>query len=216
MDELAWDDNEIDKRRSYKHPVIQYECEQRMKLFKELIHSKPDYKVLELAAGDGHFSVHLNKLTFLKVSDSSRKMLSRNPFKEEAEIIGLPDIPIEEKSYDIIFIANILHHLEDEKSALVNASQVAKQYIYIIEPNRYNPFNFLIGILKRNERKSLRYSKSYLDHIFNDLGLVIYHYDRVGFFPPNSAPKSWMNFYYRFKYFVPRLFLFDHIYVLKV
>lgn len=214
MGDISWSEESINTRKYFQDKIISYTCLIRLKpifdFFKNEAHS-----VLEIAAGDGHYTNHLAKSFSLQVADISEKMLKNNPLKENAVITGLPHTSFKDKSYDIVFVSNVLHHLEDENAAIIECKRIAKKYLVIIEPNRLNPFNFLVGLLIKNERKSLLYSKKYLDKKFYNSNLKILYYNRFGFLPPNNTPNMIFNL---FKWLENRVFCFglDHVYILSV
>ena len=77
----------------------------------------------------------------------------------------------------------------DKIKALNEMRRVSRNKVVIYEPYRNNPFNFLFGLIVKEERESLKFSKTYLKTLFMKSGMDIVNMRIEGCILPNKAPK---------------------------
>lgn len=181
------------KRRSPYHPCVQALFKPRAKYLKSLSNDAKD-SILEIGSGNGYLSVYLEeKFNDVLASDLSEEMLKHNPCQKKLKA-SATDLPLEDDSFDIVTCSHLLHHLNDndKKKALNEMRRVSRNKVVVYEPYRNNPFNFLFGLIVKEERESLKFSKTYLKTLFMNTGLKIENIRIEGCILPNKAPKFWI------------------------
>lgn len=131
--------------RSYVTPKINF-------IGKTVSLKNPDIKILDVGSGNGTFSLYFKEYTnSITCVDYSFNLLKNNPvnFKVLASVYNLP---IKDNYFDIVFEANLLHHLDNPEEAIREMLRCSSKYLIFIEPNRYNPFMFFFGLLVSSER----------------------------------------------------------------
>jgi len=154
-----------------------------------------DKSMLDVGCGNGTFMHYLASLPGCKVSgiDMSEAMLSKNTMGDLVR--GTADsLPFREKSFDLVFEANILHHADDPEKILREMHRVAKKYVVLIEPNRCNPVMFLFSLLNRIERGGLRSSKKYIRNLVNRASLRLIYITSQGLITQNNTPSCLIPF----------------------
>jgi SAM-dependent methyltransferase len=180
-------------RRSPFHACVKALFEPRADYLLELANCASD-SVLEIGAGNGYLSVYLEKrFKNLLVSDYSEEMLMHNPCKKKLQA-SATNLPLEESSFDIVTCSHLLHHLNDNDKvkALEEMKRVSRNKVVVYEPFRNNPLNFLFGLVVKEERESLKFSKTYLENLFLKSGMKIEHIRVEGCILPNKAPQFWV------------------------
>ncbi len=210
-----WDSRS--KRRSPSHPAVQAFALPKIELLRQrltlLTEDKPS--LLEIGAGNGYFSVVLDEYFSLTCTDFSENMLQMNPVAEEQkQTCDAEDIPFDDNSFDVVFCANLLHHLEDPRLAVNEMKRVAKHYVCLIEPNILNPAMFLFGLLKKEEHGSLKFTPSYMRRLLKASGLEVDTLLQHGSIVPNKTPSGLLPFLNYVN--VPFLFGLYHIAVCRV
>ena len=180
-------------RRSPFHPCVRALFESRAIYLKSLSNDAKD-SILEIGSGNGYLSVYLEEnFNDVLVSDLSEEMLKHNPCKNKLKA-SATDLPLDDNSFNIVTCSHLLHHLIDcdKIQALNEMRRVAKNKVVIYEPYRNNPFNFLFGLIVKEERESLKFSKTYLKKLFMKSGMDIGNMRIEGCILPNKAPKFWI------------------------
>lgn len=181
------------KRRSPFHPCVRALFEPRAKyLYNITNHEKAS--ILEIGAGNGYLSAYLEEnFNDVLVSDLSEEMLKHNPCKNKLKA-SATDLPLDDNSFDIVTCSHLLHHLSDcdKIQALNEMKRVSRNKVVVYEPYRNNPFNFLFGLIVKEERESLKFSKTYLNKLFINTGMKIENTRIEGCILPNKAPKFWI------------------------
>jgi len=54
-------------------------------------------------------------------------------------------LPFGDRSFDVVFEANLLHHVEDRTEVVREMARVSRRWVILIEPNRYNPLMLAFG-----------------------------------------------------------------------
>lgn len=181
------------KRRTPFHPCVRALFEPRAKYLQSISDDAKD-SILEIGSGNGYLSVYLEeKFNDVLVSDLSEEMLKHNPCKKKLKA-SATDLPLDDDSFDIVTCSHLLHHLNDNDKiqALNEMRRVAKNKVVIYEPYRNNPFNFLFGLIVKEERESLKFTKTYLKTLFMKSGMDIGNMRIEGCILPNKAPKFWI------------------------
>lgn len=201
----------IGERRPPTHPVIQ--TYSRRKLDVVLQNLGLDYEkskdgkrctLLEVGAGNGFFSLALAEHFDLKCLDFSQRMLQLHPFEENRKVVGdVCRLPFGDKSFDIVFCANLLHHIENPQQALSEMARVASRRVVVIEPNARNPFMALFGLIVPEERGTLRFTRGFLSKIAERAGLNSQFLITHGTILPNKTPSVLLPLFAIFDHAIP-------------
>ncbi|PLX13404.1 MAG: hypothetical protein C0598_03685 [Marinilabiliales bacterium] len=118
----------------------------------KVISSIPDdvNSILDVGCGNGIITNVLGKNYDVTAVDRSEEALS---FVETNKINSSADnIPLEDKSFDMVFSSELLEHLPDEVlvGTIEEIKRLSKKYIFITVPNAENPDKLLIKCPKCN------------------------------------------------------------------
>lgn len=184
-----WENQKRSQRRSPKHPVVKAFVLPKIKFITRNINISQKTNLLDVGCGNGFFTYYLAKLINVTGLDFSKQMLKINPHHKliqgEAE-----NLPFNNDSFDIVFCSDLLHHLNEPIKVIVEMRRVAKNYVIISEPNRNNPLMFLFGLIKKEERGSLKFTKEYLNRICKKQDLKPIRSLTSGLIYPNKTPNN--------------------------
>jgi ubiquinone/menaquinone biosynthesis C-methylase UbiE len=115
-----------------------------------------DAKILEVGVGTGVYATRLvataSKLIGL---DYSQGMVTKARNKELETVLGnAHNLPFGGGVFDVCFMVDVLHHVEDPIAMLNECSRVLKNngHLLIAEPNFTNPWVFIYHKIKKYER----------------------------------------------------------------
>lgn len=181
-----WTEERANSRRDARHPIIQDCAKRRIHYVLNKITSSST--CLELGAGDGFFSLPLSEHFQLTVTDASEGMLNKNPYTTNAKIMDAAKLSFDNESFEVLFEANMLHHVLDEKKIVQEMQRVSSRYIIILEPNPFNPLTLLLGLLLKDERKSLSFTKNFVRKLFSHPEWECISAQSYGLLPMNRCP----------------------------
>ena len=165
-----------------------------------------DAKILEVGAGNGQYSLILNKRGFKNTitSDISLKGLaaakrhSKNKGKNKGEFIvsDSESIPFEDNTFDVVFLTASLHHFPDPQKAISEMKRCVKKggvVIVAVEPNSWyyyivRPVAKLLKIRRIDRSKNSfsigdeetkGFSMRKLKRYFSEAGLDVLNVQRV-------------------------------------
>ena len=180
------------RRRRPDHPVIEAVYGRRAHFLRTLVNDVANPSVLDVGCGNGVMTHHLTK-NFARVCpvDFSTAMLCELDDRVGicAEATLLPFAP---RSFDLVVASHLLHHMPaaSRTSALREFGRIARRWVVVYEPNRNSPLVFLVSLLKKSERLSLRFSRRYVEGAFRNAGLDVVDSRVEGMIPPNKTPLS--------------------------
>ncbi len=178
------------KRRDPSHPAVAAFAVPKVAFIQKTLALRTPPAILDVGCGNGYFTHFLSQWGLTVGVDFSKKMLGLNP--GERLVQGATDrLPFPSDSFDLVVCSNLLHHLESPVAAVTEMKRVSRRYVALIEPNRYNPLMLLLGILKRNERRTLRFTSSYLREITKASGLSVIATETRGLVTSNRMP-GWL------------------------
>jgi SAM-dependent methyltransferase len=152
--------------------------------------SGPTPRVLDLGAGPGIFSVPLEaRHPGLVALDFDPAMLRRNPARRR--VLGdCLRLPFGGGVFDLVFEANLLHHVDDPTASLREARRVLKPdgLLVCVEPNALNPLMALFGLIARHERGLLRFNPGRLPRLGTAAGLRLLARMTAGWIFQNTTP----------------------------
>jgi SAM-dependent methyltransferase len=178
------------KRRDPQHPVIKAFVQPKIAFIqKQILNDQPDkhLSLLDIGCGNGFFTYYLERSFRVVALDFSILMLKKNPLKNK--ICGSAvELPFQDKSFDVLFCSNLLHHIDDPDTVVSEMKRVSRKYIVLSEPNRNNPLMFFFGLLRKAERGTLKYSMSYMKQLTEKSGLKLIGFSQAGVILPNMTP----------------------------
>lgn len=175
------------KRRTPEHAAVREFVQSKLRTVKKFVEFDKNLMVLDIGCGNGFFTYYLGELACTIGADFSLNMLKKNPCKNLVNADAYC-LPFKNKSFDIVFESNLLHHLSEPEKALSEMKRASRKFIILIEPNRNNPLNFLFHIVKKEERGALKFSLKYMKILAKKEGLKILYAKKVGSIVPNKTP----------------------------
>lgn len=177
---------------SYRGPgdsVVEAYVQPKIEFILQHVSVKPETQLLDVGCGNGIFTVPFAKLSDnLLGIDNSENLLKANPHPNvrvgDATRLDLPD-----SSFDVVFEANILHHIADPEAAVREMVRVSRSHVILLEPNRYNPLMALFGLLVREERGLLRSSRGALEALLRRCGVRVTAVLVTGMITQNATPE---------------------------
>jgi ubiquinone/menaquinone biosynthesis C-methylase UbiE len=97
-----------------------------------------DATILELGCGISEHAGRFNRDNTMIVTDITKSLVEKNEPPSVRAIVDAQVFPFKDRSIDFIIFVGILHHLPDQKKALLEAARVSKPdgRIFICEPHR--------------------------------------------------------------------------------
>ncbi len=180
-----WESRE--KRRGPGHPAIEAFSRPKLEFARRQMTDLGVATVVDIGAGNGFFTWLLEAWGTAVAVDFARTMLRQHPSprKVQADAAALP---LADRSVDVAFCGNLLHHLDDAEAAVREMARVAKQYVVLVEPNRNNPLMLAFGLLKREERGTIRLHRGELVRLLEAAGLEVVASTTLGAVLPNKTP----------------------------
>jgi len=144
--------------------------------------------VLDVGCGHGAFTVRLVRPNTTVVGlDTSLHLLSQNPHRG-LTCADATHLPFRDESFDVVFEANLLHHVSNRKQVVKEMARVSRRYVVIIEPNRYNPIMFSFSLIVRAEHGGIRSCLSLLKSEVSEAGLRVIACTVTGMISQNNTP----------------------------
>jgi SAM-dependent methyltransferase len=185
--EAFW--SKVTRRRSPEHPAVIAFAAAKLRLLRSVIPGE-GLTMLEVGAGNGYLSRCFAEAFDLTALDFAQNMLDQNPLPAARKVVGRAEaLPFPERSFDVVFCGNLLHHLEEPIVAVREMARVTRRYVALLEPNITNPAMFLFGALKRAERGSLKFTPGYVRRLGAQAGLRLRASFVQGAVLPNKTPR---------------------------
>lgn len=179
------------KRRSPDHPVVEAFARPKRDFIVEALGGAARPTMLEVGAGNGFFSHTFRSSFDLTCLDFSRNMLEMHPLPWDRKVVGdAESLPFEDDHFDVVFCGNLLHHLSQPVTAVQEMKRVARRNVVLIEPNSVNPLMFLFGLVKKEERGTLKFTPRYLKVLGREAGLRLRSFSTQGTVVPNKTPSA--------------------------
>ena len=194
-----WENEQVRLRRHPTHPVIEaFALPEVRREIAEIIQQHigseniSGLSLLDAGCGNGYFTYYLDHVFNVTCLDFSKAILSVNPCPKKIQASAF-EMPFRDNSFDVVFCANLLHHIENPLLVINEMARVSSRFIAIVEPNRYNPFMLLIALMSREDRLVIRYSPRYLRSLVTDTFRILWQ-DTSGFILPNTTPVCMLPF----------------------
>lgn len=158
----------------------------------ELLNS--DQPILEIGCGTGLYSRHLHSLFQNRYHgcDLSLGMLkaARQGGVESLAAADATRLPIADQAVCAVFAFGVLHHVPDSPRAFTEVRRVLQPggVFMLMEPNRLNPCNLALGLMKPIERGMLAAHRRRWCHEARSAGLDLLNRRRGAFLP--SWPRA--------------------------
>jgi ubiquinone/menaquinone biosynthesis C-methylase UbiE len=175
------------KYRSSDHPVVSAYADPKVDFVRR--HAPMTGAILDLGCGNGVFTQRLARdggvVTGL---DFSAYLLSQNA--HHGLVCGdATRLPFQDEAFDLVFEGNLLHHVTDPTSVLIEMHRVSRKYVIVLEPNRYNPIMFAFSVVVRAEHGGLKSCAKYLQHEMKAVGIETVACLTTGMISQNNTPQ---------------------------
>ena len=208
-----WEEEE-EIYRPYDNPVALGFARQRAAYIRRVVPLEDICTAIDVGAGNG-MSTHVleEDIDTIYSVDMSRHLLLENPATTRIRADAYR-LPFGDKSVDMVYSWELLHHVEEPRTVLAEMKRVARQYVYFFEPNRYNPAQVAFALLSKPNRSCLRNTKSFFSREIRSAGLEVLKHETIGWFTPNVPPMWVYHILRRMPFRVPFIGL-SHFFLLK-
>jgi ubiquinone/menaquinone biosynthesis C-methylase UbiE len=180
--------NRIQKRKSPVDPVIAAFVVPKLNYMTAHIKLPPAPHILDVGCGNGYFTYYLARLGHTIGLDNATQMLRLNPHKPLVQG-SVFELPFTEGQFDLVFCANLLHHLPEPVQALRELHRVSRRHVVLCEPNRNNPAMLLLSLIVPEERAAIRFTQPLVKRFAQQAGLTVLTSATMGFVTPNRMPR---------------------------
>ncbi len=73
-----------------------------------------------------------------------RRSFAENGLEGEFHCGDVRALPYPDRSFDASFLCLVLHHFPDQERVLAEAARVSRKFLFVFEPNAWNPQSFLL------------------------------------------------------------------------
>ncbi|MDP2666535.1 MAG: class I SAM-dependent methyltransferase [Candidatus Diapherotrites archaeon] len=204
-DQMAWWEKPRDKRHP-THPAVQAFAQPKVAIISKETGLDGHSKVLDIGCGNGFFTHYFHEITPNVVGlDLSWVMLGSN--ENRSLIRGRAErLPFEDRSFDLVFCSNLLHHVETPLEVVKEMVRVSKKYVVLSEPNARNPLMYAFSFVVPEERGALKFTPAFLESVAHNAGLRELYLSEHGSIVPNKTPKWALPFFRPFNKEVGRGF----------
>ncbi|MBN1770364.1 MAG: class I SAM-dependent methyltransferase [Deltaproteobacteria bacterium] len=175
-------------RRRPDDALIASFVEPKLAWLRERIELPAGARILDAGCGNGYFTWYLERLGTTVGVDYARAMLRAHPGRTLAQA-SAARLPFADRSFDLVFCSNLLHHVDDPVEVVAEMGRVSRGWVVLHEPNRNNPAMLALGLVKAEERRSLRFTKGHLERTAQLAGLEVVDCATLGFVTPNRMPR---------------------------
>ncbi|HXM20888.1 MAG TPA: class I SAM-dependent methyltransferase [Terriglobales bacterium] len=184
--------------REPTHPVVMAYALPKIAYVLKKITLPSNARILDVGCGGGVFTHHLCRISdFVIGLDFSTHLLARN--QHTLKVCGnAANLPFADRSFDMVFEANLLHHVTDRQNVIAAMKRVTRRYVVLIEPNRLNPVMFAFSLAVRAERGGLNSSARMLRRLVEESGLKCLSAMTTGMISQNNTPEFLVPFLKRF------------------
>jgi ubiquinone/menaquinone biosynthesis C-methylase UbiE len=122
---------------------------EHLSIFANFIKSNADGNtILDLGCGDGSIDRILAEIdTKIQITgldlEAHEQWKIPHPKNLKFETGSIDALPYKAKSFDVVVMKDVLHHMPNPEKTLAEVAKLAKKQVIIIEANRYNPISFI-------------------------------------------------------------------------
>jgi len=155
-------------------------------------------RILDVGCGNGVFTGRLARDGGDVVGlDFSHHLLAEN--RHAALACGdVGALPFGDATFDVVFEANVLHHVRDRFAVVREMARVSRRYVVLLEPNRYNPLMFGFSVVVAAERGGLKSSLRRLHHELREANARVIASIVTGMISQNNTPLALVPLLQRF------------------
>ena len=123
---------------------------------------RPGARILDIGCGVGHHAYRFARKGFYVCGvdlsptaiEKTRELFDRLSLSGEFICADARELPWENDVFDAAFLSLVLHRFADYGQVLAEAARVARKYVFVIEPNAFNPETFMrLNIVNRFFRR---------------------------------------------------------------
>jgi len=130
--------------------------------------------ILDLGCGDGSIDRLIAEVSPKRVItgvdlEAHQQWKIKKPKNLKFKAASIYDLPFKEKSFDVVIMKDVLHHMPEPEKILHDVAKLAKKQVVIIEANRYNPISYvrMVKIAKHEH-----FSRAKLKRIVNKPAVI--------------------------------------------
>ena len=181
-------------KRPSSHPVVEFYCKQRIDYMKKYIDFNLIKTALDVGAGTGFSSSHFSTNISITDVDFATRLMQLNPTKNKVQASAF-SLPFKSNSFDLVYGWDFLHHISNPIDVVKEMARVTKNYLALIEPNRYNPVQFLYGLSKESERGTLKFHTGKLLKLQRKINFELIACDQIGWVFAGPTPTFLLKIY---------------------
>lgn len=174
--------------RDVRHPVVEGFARQRWAHLARTVDLRGCRDALDVGAGSGFSSWYAPAGLDVTATDGSLRMLSRHPGEKRA-LADAMALPFADRSFDLVFCWELLHHVPEPWLALKEMARVARKHVVFFEPNPLNPAQAAFAAVDPEHRWVFRFTQAYTTAQVERAGLRMLHYEHCGCIFPNKTPE---------------------------
>jgi SAM-dependent methyltransferase len=144
--------------------------------------------VLDAGCGSGLFTRLLRQRARLVIGADRSLFMLRQTDRRGHLCADACQLPFADRSFDVAWAANLLHHTDRPQSVVDELARVARSALVLIEPNRLNPVMAAFSLLVPAERRGLRSSRRFLCALVQRAGLRCSAFWTCGLISQNNTP----------------------------
>ena len=169
-------------------PGIAADVKLLIDLVKQDVPITKETRLLEVGCGWGIYTFHLDRVCNVHGIDTSLELLDRNPI-DKTQVMDVRDLRFDDNTFDVVFAHDMLHHVPELDTAVLEMKRVSKKYVVVAEPNILNIGNAILSVAVPAERTAHRFTAWGLEDVLARNGLRILRLRTYGVFVPFLTPK---------------------------
>jgi arylsulfatase A-like enzyme/SAM-dependent methyltransferase len=181
------------KRRSHLHPVAEAFSRPKLEWIRRQMPDLGVASVLDVGSGNGYFTWLLDAWGHAVALDFAHAMLVQHPARLRVQG-DAARLPVGDDAVDVAFCGNLLHHLPSPEAAVAEMARVARRYVVLVEPSRWNPAMLAFGLLEPAERGTVRFHRAELVRLLREADLDVVASTTMGTVLPNKTPLALLPF----------------------
>jgi SAM-dependent methyltransferase len=184
------------KYRDAGDPVVAAYADPKLDFIRK--HVPLNGRILDVGCGNGVFTGRLAQDGGTVVGlDFSHHLLAENHHRT-LTCGDVATLPFGDATFDVVFEANVLHHVDDRLAVVREMARVSRRYIVLLEPNRYNPLMFGFSLVVPAERGGLKSSLQRLHQELRQAGARVTASIATGMISQNNTPRALIPLLQRF------------------
>lgn len=177
---------------TYRNPddeVVASYVTPKIDIIKKSIPECINKKAIDIGCGNGTFTYYLKNFLNVAGIDKSKRMLEQYPENLQGVLSIAETLPFKTKTLDLVFEANLLHHVNDPALVVSEMIRLSRKNIVIIEPNKLNPLMFLFALIHKPDRGILHFKINELNRILFKSHFKLVKIVRTGMIFQNATPR---------------------------